>query len=152
MWEGSFRYVGRSGVEASDPRSDPGVTYPVVEFAHADPTTTGRSAVTGVHVFRGDAYPQLENRVLFADFVSGELLHFDADSLPEGGTEGIRRMLLRTADGQAKTFLEIIREKNEAQGRTPAQRTDVRIDAGPDDQVFLLNKHDGTIRRLLPGR
>jgi len=152
VWEGSFRYVGRDGVDVSDPRSDPEVTYPLVEFAHADPLTTGRSAVTGVHVFRGEAYPQMQDRVLFADFVSGELLHFDADNLPEGGNTGIRRMLLRKADGETKTFLEIIREKNEAQGRTPASRTDVRIDAGPDDQVFLLNKHDGMIRRLVQGR
>jgi len=152
VWEGSFRYVGRDGVDASDPRSDPDVTYPVVEFAHADPLTTGRSAVTGVHIVRGDAYPQMQDRVLFADFVSGELFHFDADNLPEGGNAGIRRMLLRTAGGEAKTFLEIIREKNEAQGQTPAQRTDVRIDTGPDDQVFLLNKQDGTIRRLVQDR
>jgi glucose/arabinose dehydrogenase len=151
VWEGSFQYVGRNGVETSNPRSDAEVTYPVVEFAHADPLTTGRSAVTGVHVFRGDTYPQMQDRVLFADFVSGELLHFDADDLPEGGNADIRRMLLRTSDGEARTFLEIIREKNEAQGRTPTERTDVRIDAGPDDQVFLLNKHDGTIRRLVPG-
>ena len=29
-------------------------------------------------------------------------------------------------------------------------RADLRFGAGPDNQVFILNKHDGTIRLLVP--
>jgi hypothetical protein len=36
------------------------------------------------------------------------------------------------------------------QGKTPTPRADLRFGAGPDNQVFLLNKHDGTIRLLVP--
>lgn len=149
-WEGSFRFLSRTEVEISNPRSDPEVTYPVVEYGRYDSIMDDRVAVTGVHVFRTDAIPQLQDRALFADLVNGELLHFDADDLPEGGTEGIRRMLLRDTDGEVKTFLQLIREKNTDQGRLPATRTDLRFGTGPeDDQLFLLNKHDGTIRLLV---
>lgn len=149
-WEGSFRFVGGE-VDVSNPRSDSAITYPVVEYGRFDPLMSNRAAVTGVVVYRSDNILQLRDRVLFADFVTGEILHFDADNLPEGGTEGIRRLLLRDSDGETKTFLDLIREKNADQGRSPASRTDIRFAEGPGDQVYLLNKHDNTIRLLVPG-
>jgi len=150
-WEGSFRYIDRSAVGLADPRSDPSITYPVVEYGRNDPLMGSRVAVTGVHVFRGAHVPLLRGRVLFADSPSGELLHFDADRLPEGGTEGIARILLRHG-GQTHTFLELIQAKNLEQGRAPAERADIRFGTGPGDRFFLLNKHDGTIREVVPAR
>ena len=61
----------------------------------------------------------------------------------------IRRILLNDG-GEPKTFLKVIQEKNAKQGKTPTTRADLRFGAGPDGQVFLLNKHDGTIRLLVP--
>jgi glucose/arabinose dehydrogenase len=37
VWEGSFRYIGRQRVSTEGPRSDPRVTYPVVEWDQLDP-------------------------------------------------------------------------------------------------------------------
>ncbi len=45
---------------------------------------------------------------------------------------------INTTDG-------VIREKNPS-----ATRADPRFGLGPDNQVFLLNKQDGTIRMLRP--
>jgi hypothetical protein len=148
-WEGSFRFLNRQEVSLEAPRSDPGVNYAVVEYARTDPLMGGRVAATGIHVFRDDRVPQLRGRVLFGDFPSGELLHFDADDLPRGGTQGIRRMLLRHG-GEVHTFLELIQARNRERGEEPASRTDLRLGTGPDGRVFLLNKHDGTIRELVP--
>ena len=36
------------------------------------------------------------------------------------------------------------------QGKTSVTRSDLRLSMGPDNQVFLLNKGDGTIRVLTP--
>ncbi|MEX0617770.1 MAG: PQQ-dependent sugar dehydrogenase [Pseudohongiellaceae bacterium] len=147
-WEGSFRFSG-GAVDVGNPRSDPEVTYPVVEWAHQDPLLPGRSAASGLHVYRSDEIPQLENLVLFGDLPSGELFSISADDLPSGGQDPIRRVLFND-EGEAKTLLQLIQEKNRSQGRTPASRADLRFDGSSSNEVFLLNKHDGTIRQLVP--
>ncbi len=149
VWEGSFRYVGRSGVSLDNQRGDPDVTYPVAEYAQRDPLLQNQSAAAGLQVYRGDAIPQLANLVLFADQPTGEIFYIQADDLPSGGQDAIRRILLNSG-GEAKTLLQVIQEKNAEQGRSPASRSDLRFGPGPDDQVFLLNKYDGIIRLLVP--
>jgi hypothetical protein len=149
-WEGSFSYISRQAIDLARRRADPAVTYPVVEYDHRDRLLLqGDSAITGVHVYRTDQISQLANLMLFSDFPSGEIFYVPADKLPAGGQDAIRRVLLNDA-GESKTFLQVIREKNMTQGKTPATRADLRIGAGPNGQVFLLNKHDGTIRLLIP--
>jgi hypothetical protein len=147
-WEGRHRYISRSEVGLDNPRGDPKVTFPVVEYDHNDLILLrGDSAVTGVVVYRSNTVPQLANLVLFGDNPSGEVFSFNADNVPRGGPEAIRRVLFNQG-GTAKTLLELIRAKNAAQGRPPAARADLRFGSGPDGQVFLLNKRDGTIRLL----
>ena len=58
--------------------------------------------------------------------------------------------ILFNSDGGAKTLLQLVQEKNREQGRSPATRADLRFGTGPDGQIFLLNKRDGTIRLLVP--
>lgn len=147
-WEGSFGFISRQAVDLKRRRTDPTVTYPVAEYGQLDPLLQAQSAITGVHVYRSTAIPQLRNLLLFGDFPSGEIFYVPADKLPAGGQDGIRRVLLDDA-GDAKTFLQVIREKNATQRKRPATRADLRFGDGPDDQVFLLNKHDGTIRLLI---
>lgn len=146
-WEGSFRFVNREGVDTSDPRGDRTLVYPVVEWGHDDPLMIGRAAVTGIHVVRAGPLRALYGRVLFGDFPSGEIFHFDADHLPDGGNQAIGRVLLDDGSGEPKTLLQLIREQDAG-----AARADLRFGAGPDGRVFILNKHDGTIRELVPQR
>lgn len=148
IWEGSFRYVGREGVDSTNPRSDTSVTFPVVEYQHGDPLLLNRAAVTGLHVFRSKNVPPLENKVLLSDLPSGQLLYFDADRPPSGGTAGLHRVLLRTNGGAPTTLLEVIRARNAQEGKPPAARVDLRLAAAADGRVFLLNKADGMIRVL----
>ena len=150
VWEGSFGYGGRGGLDTSKPRGDPNVIFPAVEFAHGDPPILGRAAVTGVYVFRNAAIAALNNKVVFGDNPSGEILYFDADNVPRGGSSDIHRVLLRTGGAEPKTLLQVIREKNTQQGKPAATRADLRFGTGPDRRVFLLNKADGTIRVLMP--
>ena len=56
--------------------------------------------------------------------------------------------MLFNAGGSAKSLLQIINERNAARGKGAAPRADLRFGTGPDNQVFLLNKQDGTIRAL----
>jgi hypothetical protein len=148
-WEGSFRFIGRQAVSEEKPRSDPKVTYPIVEWGQIDPLLQPNSAASGLVVYRGTQIPQLANLVIFTDMPSGEVFYVNADKLPSGGQDPIRRILLNS-NGSPKTMLEVIQEKNTAQGKAPATRSDLRLTLGPDNQVFLLNKGDGTIRILTP--
>ena len=148
-WEGSYRFIGRQAVSAEMPRSDPKVTYPIAEWGQLDPLLQPNSAASGLVVYRGTQIPRLSNLVIFTDMPSGEIFYVSADKLPGGGQDVIRRILLNS-NGSAKTMLQVIQEKNKAQGKTPATRSDLRLSLGPDNQVFLLNKGDGTIRVLTP--
>lgn len=149
VWEGSFRYLGREGVDTSSPRSDPAMTYPIAEYDHSDPLLIGRAAATGVLVYRDDAIAALRGRILWGDSPSGEIFHVSANDPPDGGSAVLGRVLLDDG-GVPKTLLQLIREKNAAQGREPAGRADLRFGQATDGRVFLLNKADGTIRELVP--
>jgi hypothetical protein len=102
-------------------------------------------------VYRQGAIRQLANLLIFGDNPSGEIFYVNADKLPaNGGQDAIRRILLDD-NGEAKTLLQLIKEKNAKQGKAPATRADLRFGIAADGRVFLLNKRDGMIRVLVPG-
>ena len=148
-WEGSYRFIGRQAVHLEKRRSDPALTYPIAEWGQIDPLLQNSSAASGLIVYRGRDIPQLANLVIFTDMPSGEIFYVSADRVPKGGQDPIRRILINSG-GTAKTVLQVVQEKNTAQGKKPATRVDLRINGGPGNQVFLLNKADGTIRVLTP--
>jgi glucose/arabinose dehydrogenase len=148
-WEGSYRFVSRQAVRTDSVRGDPKVTYPIVEWDQIDSVLldNGSSASVGLVVYRSTTIPQLTNRIVFGDMPSGEVFHVSADTLPNGGQDAIRRVLFVTAPGAApRPALEIIQEKNRAQGKTVAQRADLRFDVTAAGRIFVLNKADGVIR------
>lgn len=147
VWEGSFTYGARE-VGTANRRGDPKMTYPVVEFDHRDPLLN-RPAVTGVYVYRQTAIRALTNKLIFGDNPSGEIFYVDADNLPSGGQDSIHRILFNDK-GQQKTLLQLIRDRNAAQGKPAAPRADLRLGIGPQQQLFVLNKRDGVIRLLVP--
>lgn len=147
-WEGSYKYVSGK-VDLDNPRSEAGLTWPIAEYDHADPLFQRQVAVTGIVIYRNDAIPALHNKVIFGDNPSGELFYIAADGPHNGGQASIRRILLNDG-GNAKTFLQVVQEKNAAEKADVAQRADLRFGYGPDNQVYLLNKHDGIIRLLVP--
>jgi hypothetical protein len=147
-WEGSFKY-GPLGVDLENRRGDPEVTYPIVEFDHTDPLLQRSVAITGVIAYRQKAIPQLTNKLIFGDNPSGEIFYVDADHLPDGGPEAIRRILFDDK-GQTKTLLQLIQEKTVSQGKPAVRRTDMRLNLGQQGKIFVLNKFDGTIRIILP--
>jgi Glucose / Sorbosone dehydrogenase len=154
VWEGSFNFVGGgrpTRVDASQPRKDSKITYPIAEYGQLDPLLQSSSAAIGGLVYRNTRMSQLTNLLIFGDNPSGEIFYVNADNLPKGGQDSIRRILLND-NGASKTFLQVIKEKNMAQGRQPATRADLRFGEGPDGRILLLNKRDGTIRELIPGR
>tara|TARA_Y100001949_G_scaffold29524_1_gene22645 strand:+ start:182 stop:967 length:786 start_codon:yes stop_codon:yes gene_type:complete len=149
VWEGSFEFISRRAVSLTNQQGDSKMSYPVVEYGQLDPLLQRGSAATGVYAYRQNDIPQLTNLVLFGDNPSGEVFCFSADDLPHGGQEAIRRVLFKD-DQEVRTLLQLIQDRNIAQGKDPATRADMRMGLGPDRQVFILNKRDGTIRLLVP--
>jgi hypothetical protein len=146
-WEGSFRFISRQAVNLEKPRSDPKITYPIVEYGQLDPLLQPSSAVTMGVVYRRSDIPQLSNLLLFGDNPSGEIFYVSADKLPNGGQDAIRRILFNDKGG-TKTLLQLIQEKNVAQGKQPSPRADLRFGEGANGEIFILNKRDGVIRML----
>ncbi len=150
LWEGSYRFVNGQEVSLDTPRSDPKVTYPVVEFGQLDPLLLPSSAATLGYVYRHNRIKQLSNLLLFGDNPSGEMFYVHVDKLPpNGGQDAIRRILFNDK-GQTKTLLQLIQARNIEQGKKPANRADLRFGEGPDGRLFILNKNDGVIREIVP--
>jgi glucose/arabinose dehydrogenase len=150
-WEASFAFTNQQ-VELSKPRSEAGMTWPVVEYDHRDPLfePTKKSAITGVYVYRSNAIKQLANLLIFGDNPNGEIFYIHADKPPAAGGQAAVRRILLNDKGTPKPLLQIIREKNAAQGKPAAERADLRFGQGPQGQIFVMNKRDGVIRLLVP--
>ena len=118
----------------------------MVEFDHRDPLLN-RAAITGVNIYRADDDSTADNKLLFGDNPSGEIFYVDADNLPKGGQDAIRRVMFDD-HGTSKTLLQLIQEKNAAQGSRRARGS--ANGRRPQGQIFILNKRDGTIRLLVP--
>jgi hypothetical protein len=146
-WEGSFGFISRTAVNLSNPRGDSKMTYPIVEYGQLDPLLQSQSAVTMGVVYRQKAIPQLTGLLIFGDNPTGEVFHVSADKLPNGGQDPIRRILFNDK-GETKTLLQLIKEKNIAQGKPPSTRADLRFGEGPNGEIYVLNKRDGVIRQL----
>jgi hypothetical protein len=147
-WEGSYGFISRQAVRLENPRSDPKMVYPIVEYGQLDPLLQPQSAVTMGVVYRRNDIPQLSNLLIFGDNPSGEVFYVHADKLPNGGQDAIRRILFNDK-GQTKTLLQLIKEKNVAQGKAASTRADLRFGEGPNGEIFLLNKREGVIRQVV---
>ena len=120
--------------------------YPIAEYGQVDPLLQSSSAVTMGVVYRREEIPQLANLLIFGDNPSGEVFHVSADKLPNGGQDAIRRILFNDK-GEAKTLLQLVKDKNVAQGKPASTRADLRFGEGPNGEIFILTKRDGVIRQ-----
>jgi hypothetical protein len=146
-WEGSYAFVSRNEITLTKHRADPRLTYPVVEYGQVDPLLQPNAAVTMGYVYRRKDIEQLADLLIFGDNPSGEIFYVDADRLPNGGQDAIRRILFNHG-GTSKTLLQLIKDKNVKQGKPPAIRADLRFGEGPRGRIFVLNKRDGVIRLM----
>jgi len=120
----------------------------MAEYDQVDPLLGDGAAVTGLVVARDVSVPALEGRVLFGDLPRGEIFHVSADDKPDGGQDALRRVLLDAGNGPER-LLDLVNAEREARGLEPANRVDLRIQEA-DGDIYLLNKYDGVLRRLVP--
>ncbi len=162
--EGTFITTGNFNVLDDLPAGHPSdsFTYPVAQYDHNNNlfnTSAGDSvATTGGPVYRGTGVPQLTGMYFFGDFGnnSGPIFAVDVDDLVQRDdftnlsnlNDGLLAPFAEvqlTFGGVDKTLLQIITDE---QGSNPG-RTDLRFGVGPDDEIYVLNKRDGVVRKIV---
>ena len=99
-------------------------------------------------MYRRTAIPQLTGKLLFGDNPSGEIFYIDADHLPNGGQDAIRRVLFNDK-GTGQDAAATHQGEERRAGKPPANRADLRFGQGPNGEIFIMNKRDGVIRLLV---
>lgn len=113
-------------------------TYPVAWYDHDAPG----AAIAGGYVYQGSAIPYLQNQYVFADF-SGDSRWFitPASSLVLGRQASVSELRILRG-GRQISFLDILDNT----------RSDVRFGLGEDQEIYVTNKRDGIIRKLVPSQ
>lgn len=146
--EGSFPYEGSTTV---------GLTDPVAEYDHTGMVASLPSGVTGGRgitvgeVARGTCVTGLDGHLVFADFPTGTPFILDVDTDPlEGGQDGIRELVLLDEDGAPTRFLDMMNAARSARGLAFRNRADLRFSVNTSGRIYLINKGDGIVRRIVP--
>jgi glucose/arabinose dehydrogenase len=158
--EGTFIYNGGSVNPLPAGHATDAYTYPVAQYDHDfdNNGSTSSSAVTSGPVYRGSAVPELTGMYLFAEFAtnSGAIYAVDVDDLIErdsfpnvaslsGGFLAPFVDLKINDNGALKSFLQFLRDES---GNGGLSRTDLRFSVDADGEIYVMNKHDGVIRRI----
>lgn len=144
--EGSFRF---------DSNNTEGLTDPVAEYDHTNvvsnpPTNIGNRAVTVGEVARGTGIPQLDGNLLLSDFPTGLIFTLDVDNDPlDGGQDGLLELQPMDANQQPVRLLDLINLTRSERGLSRATRADLRFGLNTPGEVYITNKQDGIIRRLV---
>ena len=104
------------------------------------------NAVGGGFVYRGRAIPELRGKYVFADFPRGRLLAIDTDALDTEQPVEIIEMRLVIGDRE-QDLIDVAGFPNTY---APGNRVDLRLGTDSADELYLLTKGDGWIRKLVP--
>jgi hypothetical protein len=152
----NFGWDDREGSFPFESNSAAGLTGPVAEYDHTNtvaspPTSIGNRAVTTGEVARGTCVPGLEGNLLFGDFPMGLVFLLPVDSDPlDGGQDGISELFLHEGDGTPVRLLQLINATRSDRGLPAASRADLRFSVNTPGRIYLTNKQDGVVRRILP--
>jgi len=118
------------------------ITYPVVQFDHDE-----GNAISSVFVYRGTGIPALTGKLIFSDMVSGRIFYAESSNL-------------RSTTAPLQTFYELpviingsVQNLADATGfsntYSSGNRAGLRMGMDADGELYLLNKGDGWIRKLV---
>lgn len=146
--EGRFPFEGTSTA---------GLTDPVAEYDHTGMVSglpaevTGGRAVTLAEVARGTCVTGLDGHLVLADFPTGIPFILDVESDPlTGGQAGLRELVLLDEGGSPTRFLDMMNVVRSARGLGFKNRADLRFSVNTPGRIYLINKGDGIVRRIVP--
>ncbi len=136
--------------EGSQGGTLPGAIDPVAEYDHGSFVTfplSGSRAITMGEVYRGLEIPELNGQLLLGDFPNGVIYTLDVDNDPlTGGSAGLKELMMLDQNGQSVRLIDLLRQ---SPGLAGLNRADLRFSVGLQGEVFVLNKYDGVLRRLV---
>lgn len=126
---------------------------PVAEYDHIIPSNqidarqlpaTGPIAMIGGYVYNGTRNHQLTGQYIFGDLVRGRFWHTDLDEMNAARDANqvgapIKELLVEV-NGNETIFIDMVNPGGD--------RADLRFGLGEDNELYVLNKWDRTIRRL----
>ena len=150
-----YGWDNREGSFAFESTSTVGFTDPVAEYDHTGvvsnpPTAIGNRAITVGEVARGTGFPGFDGQLPLGDFPTGLIFLLDVDADPlDGGQDGLAELQPLDSSGQPVRLLDLINQTLAARGLWPATRADLRFGINTPGEVYITNKRDGMIRRLV---
>lgn len=141
MFATAFAYGGlRPGPVYPLPEEDEqDFIYPVAQFDHDEGNAIGSG-----FVYHGRAIPELRDKYVFADMVSGRVFYIDSQGLIPGQPAEILELRI-TVNGAERNLVELGGYPNTyARG----DRADLRLGIDTQGELYTLTKGDGRIRKL----
>jgi hypothetical protein len=90
---------------------------------------------------------------MISDFPTGLLFTLDVDNDPlDGGQDGLLELRPLNSDQQPARMIDFINGARSDRGLSNVNRGDVRFGINTPGEVYITNKHDGIVRRLVAGR
>ena len=124
------------------PQSNPpAFVDPVAQFDHDE----GKAIGSGF-VYQGSAIKDLSGKYLFADIVSGRIFYIDTQGLEPGQTAEITELRLIVNDLE-QPLVDVVGYTNTYHG---GLRADLRLGIDEDQEIYLLTKGDGWVRKMVP--
>ena len=142
---GNFGWDVREGLQGG---SVAGAIDPVTAYSHSNfitDATVSNRAVTVGEVVLGSGITGLDGQLLLGDFPNGVIYTLDVDNDPlDGGQDQLDELLLIDVTSESTDPVRLLDLIN-----TTSSRADLRFSFDTDGDVFILNKRDGIIRRLV---
>lgn len=151
--EGSLSVQPRPNIPITpiNPLGD--LVEPVAEYDHIIPSNqinarqlpaTGPIALIGGFVYNGSRNHELTGQYIFGDLVRGRFWHTDLDEMNTARDANqvgapIKELLVEV-NGNETIFIDMVNPGSD--------RADLRFGLGEDNELYVLNKWDRTIRRL----
>ena len=115
--------------------------YPVAQFDHDE-----GNAISSGFVYRGEALPQLRDKYLFTDMVTGRIFYISIEDLEPGHPALVTELRVHI-DGVEVNLADTVGFPN-TYGR--GNRAGLRMGIDSQGELYLLTKGDGWIRSLRP--
>lgn len=134
--EGTFRFDSATPGDVFPLPSNDGDNdyyYPVAQYDHDE----GFAIVAGF-VYRGTQIPELQGQYLFGDLFNGRIFYVPVSELVQGQQATIKKLQLVNSNDQSVNMRNV----------TGEFRVDLRFGLTEDNEIVILSKADGKVRRL----